>query len=153
MPRLVKGGKYVYGWSRIGDDGSITIPPEALAEYGLLEGESLIVMPGSRTSGGFGLARAENLEQSPVGAFLKKCPELARFDLAEGEVREVDGRQYCWVRVRNGSVRLPPAMLSAYGMDPGGRLLVGRGSHMAIGFIARGIIVEEGKRHPELEMF
>ena len=153
VPQLVKGGKHVYGWSRIGDEGSITIPPEALAEYGLLEGQSVILMPGSRKSGGFGLARVESLEQSPVGAFLKKCPELASFDLPEGEVVEIDGRHYCWVAVRDGSVRLPPAMLSAYGIDPGDRLLVGRGSHMAISFIARGIIVEEGKRHPELEVF
>ena len=153
MPRLVKGGKYVYGWSRIGDDGSITIPPEALVEYGLLEGESVIVMPGSRRSGGFGLARAEKLEQSPVGAFLNECPELASFDLPEGEVAEIDGRHYCWVAVRDGSVRLPPEMLSAYGIGAGGRLLVGRGSHMAISFIARGMIVEEGRRHPELEVF
>jgi hypothetical protein len=153
MPQLVKGGKHVYGWCRIHDDGSITIPPEALAEYGLLEGESVIVMPGSRRSGGFGLARAESLVQSPVGAFLKECPELASFDLPEGEVTEIDARRYCWVAVRDGSVRLSPAMLSAYGIDPGGRLLVGRGSHMAISFIARGIIVEEGRRHPELEVF
>ena len=153
MPQPVKGGEYVYGWSRIGDDGSITIPPEALAEYGPLEGESVIVMPGSRRSGGFGLARAESLGRSPVGAFLRKCPELASFDLPAEEVTEIDGRRYCWVAVRDGSVRLPPAMLSAHGIGPCGLLLVGKGSHMAISFIARGIIVEEGRRHPELQVF
>ena len=153
MPQLVKGGKYVYGWSKIGDDGSITIPSEALAEYGLLEGESVILMLGSRRSGGFGLARAENLEQSPIAGFLKKCPELASFELPEGEVSEIDGRHYGWVAVRDGSVRLSRAMLSSYGIDTGGCLLVMRGSHMAIGLIARGIIVEEGRRHPELEVF
>ena len=26
MPRLVKGGKYTFGWSRVGDMGRITVP-------------------------------------------------------------------------------------------------------------------------------
>ena len=41
MPRLVKGGKYTFGWSRVGDMGRITVPSEALIEYDLQEGEAL----------------------------------------------------------------------------------------------------------------
>ena len=33
MPRLVKGGKYVYGWSEVGSGGKVAVPDEALAEY------------------------------------------------------------------------------------------------------------------------
>jgi len=150
MPQLAKGGKHVFGWSTVRADGTITIPPEAFSEYGLREGENVILMPGSRTSGGFGLARAENLKLSPVGAFLNKCPGLARFEPPEGETMEIGGRWYCWAKLRQGSVRLPPATLSAYGVEPDDRLLVVRGSHVAISFIVRGIIVEEGNKHPEL---
>jgi len=33
MPQLVKGGKYVFGWSIISEYGGILIPEEALHEY------------------------------------------------------------------------------------------------------------------------
>ena len=35
MPRLVKGGKHVYGWSEVGTAGNIAVPDEALEEYNL----------------------------------------------------------------------------------------------------------------------
>ena len=35
MPRLVKGGKHVYGWSEVGTAGNIAVPDEALEEYSL----------------------------------------------------------------------------------------------------------------------
>jgi len=35
MPRLVKGGKYVYGWSEASSEGRIVVPDEALADYNL----------------------------------------------------------------------------------------------------------------------
>jgi len=50
MPQLVKGGKYTFGWSRVGDTGRIVIPAEAVEEYRLKESEKLILVPGSKTS-------------------------------------------------------------------------------------------------------
>ena len=35
MPQLVKGGKYIFGWSKVGKEGKIKIPPEAYEEYNL----------------------------------------------------------------------------------------------------------------------
>ena len=35
MPQLNKGGKYVFGWSVIGADGTIHFPTMALSEYNL----------------------------------------------------------------------------------------------------------------------
>ena len=48
---------------------------------------------------------------------------------------------------------LPPRALTAYGIQPGDRLLVIRGSNLGVGFGVRGPIIEEANRHPELEVF
>ena len=56
MPQLVKGGKWVFGWVIVGLQGELTIPPEAWDEYGLQPGEEAVFLPGSRSSGGFGLS-------------------------------------------------------------------------------------------------
>jgi hypothetical protein len=56
MPRLVKGGKWVYGWVVVGRQGEITIPPEAWREFGFQAGEEAVFVPGSRRSGGFAIS-------------------------------------------------------------------------------------------------
>ena len=43
MPQLVKGGKYVFGWSVIGEDGGVVIPGEAVLEYGFEPGDTVWV--------------------------------------------------------------------------------------------------------------
>lgn len=42
MPQIRKGGKYVFGWSQIKEDYTLTLPPEALKEYGLQKDTTLI---------------------------------------------------------------------------------------------------------------
>ncbi len=153
MPQLVKGGKYIFGWSMVRDDGRIRIPPEAVREYGLEQGERVILVPGSRASGGFSLARAEKLARSPIGGFLVDNPQLARFEYPKGKGLEIDGKQFCWVDVRDGQITVPAETLARYRVAIGNRLLVGRGSHLGIGFIAKGVIFREGMQHPELEVF
>jgi len=44
MPQLVKGGKYIFGWSCVHPDGRIMSPPEAREEYCFEPGGKLIVM-------------------------------------------------------------------------------------------------------------
>ncbi len=56
MPQIARGGKNVFGWSKVGIDGKIVIPPEAIEEYSLNEDDRTILIPGSKTSGGFGLS-------------------------------------------------------------------------------------------------
>jgi len=153
MPQLVKGGKHVFGWARIGLAGRICIPPEALSEYGFSSGDELIVIPGSRTSGGFGLTLLQVLSGSPLGAGLAACPDPREFRAGEGEIVAHRGRPHCRVRLRAGVFALPPETLKAFGAEPGGRLLVVRGSGLALGFIARGPIVAAARKHPELEEF
>lgn len=48
MPRLAKGGKWVYSWVVISAEGKMPIPPEAWQEYGLQAGSQVIFLRGSR---------------------------------------------------------------------------------------------------------
>jgi hypothetical protein len=153
MPQLVKGGKYAYGWSRVGHDGRIVIPPEALGEYGFQESEKLILVPGSRTSGGFGLASRSSLLKTPMGMIAESQPMLWNFATPEGEFVELNGKPYGWVALHDGAVTLSLTALARYGIELGDKLLVIRGSGRALGFTVRGPIVEEAKKHSDLKIF
>jgi len=132
MPRLVKGGKWVYGWVIIGPEGEITIPPQAWSEFGFHAGDETIFTPGSRRSGGFAISTSElmaEVSERLEGATIRV---LARGSFAEG-----------------GRVTVPPEV----GAKPGDRLLAVRGSRYGLGFLAQGPIYEEALKHPELEVF
>lgn len=153
MPQLVKGGKHVFGWSKVGEQGSIVIPSEAFAEYHLITDENVILMSGSKTSGGFGLTKRESLRESQLSILLDRCPQLAEFRIPQGSAIEVEGRVYCWVTMGDESITVPIGTLAQFGIKPGDSLLVVRGSGLALGFIVRGPIVEEARRHSELEIY
>jgi hypothetical protein len=153
VPQLAKGGKHVFGWSRVRANGRIVIPPEALAEYCLAESQALLLLPGSRTSGGFGLGAYDVVAESKRGAVLDACPELKDLRLDEGELVEWAGKPYSWVRLREGGISVPPRTLACYGVTIGDKLMVARGSGLAVGFVARGPLLTEGERHTELLEF
>jgi hypothetical protein len=133
--------------------GEIRIPPAALAEYGLSEGEPLILVPGSRTSGGFGLGSWESVQGSALGAALAAGVADGDPGLALGEAFEHRGRTYAWVALSNDGVAIRPETLARYGVRVGDRLLVIRSSGLALGFALRGPIVEEARSHIELPVF
>ena len=126
MPQLVKGGKWIFGWVVVQPGIKIIIPPEAYREYGFQAGEEIVFTRGSRRSGGFGIGRADKLP-----------PLLKKRVLAQGRMG------------RHGRVVLPPEV----GVQVGDRLLAGRGSGYALGFVAQGPIYKEALKHPELEVF
>jgi hypothetical protein len=131
MPRLVKGGKWAYGWVVVGPGGEITIPPEAWREFGFQAGDEAVFTPGSRRSGGFAISTPElmaEVSERLEGATMRV---LARGRFAEG-----------------GQVTMPPAV----GVRPGDRLLAVRGSRYGLSFVAQGPIYEEALKHPELEV-
>ena len=133
MPRLVKGGKWVYGWVVISAERKMPIPPEAWPEYGFRAGDQVLFLRGSRRSGGFGITTPERIADA--------CGQLESDALIRGT------RVLGQARLdRDGSVTLPPAIEAG----PGDRLLAVRGSRLALGFVAQGPIYEEAARHPEL---
>ncbi|MGD8456556.1 MAG: hypothetical protein PVF83_09240 [Anaerolineales bacterium] len=153
MPQLVKGGKHTFGWTRVGNTGRIRIPPEALEEYQLQEAGKLLLIPGSRTSGGFALGAQEAVAQSQLGNLTDISHMLEESLTVEGELIEDKGRPYGWVVLRDGGVTIPAGTLARFGVETGGKLLVIRGSGLAVGFAVRGPIVEEALKHPELLTF
>jgi hypothetical protein len=154
MPQLVKGGKFVYGLSRVGTDSSIVIPPTAMEEYAFKDGDRVILMSGSRKSGGFGLASKQVLEKSALAFLIRDLTRLFDYKLPEGETIEHRDRRPGWTFIREGGfIRVPLKTLAGYSVKAGDSLVVGRGSYLAIAFIVRGPIMEEALRHPELEVF
>lgn len=152
MPQLVKGGKYVFGWSKVGTDGRIVIPYEAVEEYNLADCTRVILIPGSKRSGGFGLTTAEKLQGTP---FTSIADTFAQADLhiPGGEVVDINGTPCCWVELRHERITVPVETLKTYGVNPGDMLLSARGSHVALGFLVKGPIIEEAKTHNEIEVF
>jgi bifunctional DNA-binding transcriptional regulator/antitoxin component of YhaV-PrlF toxin-antitoxin module len=154
MPQLVKGGKHAYAWSKVNDQGKITIPHEALTEYNLLTWDKAILMPGSKRSGGFGLTSVELLKKSALHSILDESPQLAKFQINEGEPIEIKGKILCWVKMnKDGSITVPVSTLKKYGITPGDRLLSVRGSCLALGFIVKGPIIDEAKKHSNIESY
>lgn len=105
-------------------------------------------MPGSKTSGGFSLTTGELLKDSHLAVLIDKVSHLA----FEGDIAEINGKCYCGVKIKkDGSFIVPLELLKQYKIEPGDNLLAVRGSGLALGFIVQGPIIEEAKKHPELE--
>ena len=151
MPQLVKGGKQTYGWSWVAQTGRIRIPPEAILDYRFKDTQALVIVPGSRTSGGFCVGSKDSLEGSPIGAMLDRVSELIDCQVEEGRPIEGEGRLLCWTRLRNGVVQLPLETLARYDIKVNDQLLVVKGSGLALAFIVRGPIVEQAREHRELD--
>lgn len=151
MPQLVKGGKYVYGWSKVGDTGKIVIPPDAVEEYNLRDGEKVILIPGSSRSGGFGITTVERLQNSPLIRMVAPFLETD-FTIPEGDVINIKGRPCCWVHFFKGCITVPEETLNQYGINLGDSVLSVRGSKTALGILVRGPIIEEARMH-EIDIF
>jgi bifunctional DNA-binding transcriptional regulator/antitoxin component of YhaV-PrlF toxin-antitoxin module len=154
MPQLVKGGKWTFGWSVVSGNGTITIPPEAFSEYDFHEGNDVVLMSGSRTSGGFGVTTRYRLSKSKLAALIKELPEPSRAGTSGERTVSSRNRLFYYSTINNGgTLNLPSSVLAEYGIKTGDTLLVIRGSSLALGFIIRGPIVQEAFNHPELEIY
>ena len=66
----------------------------------------------------------------------------------------MDSKTLCFVKLKyDGSINIPVKSLKKYGINLGDRLLLVRGSHLGLGFVIRGPIIEEAKKHSELETY
>ena len=154
MPQLDRGDKYVFGWSKVSEGGRIAIPAEAMDEYGLKEHDKVIVMSGSRRSGGFAVTTPRLLSGSPLSAVLQRFPRLRTFQMPQARVVRVEGRFFCWTSIdEEGYITLPDLTLREYEVVPGDRLLTVRGSGLALGFALMGPLVDEAMTHAEIEVF
>ena len=154
MPRLVKGGKWVFCWSQVSAEGKIVIPPETLNECEIHVNDEMVLTSGSNTSGGFIAVKLSRLENSKLAVLLDNLPELRMPDIPGSGIMHSGDRVFYRTSIeKGGSISPGAAILTEYGIETGDRLLVVRGSGLAPGFIVRGPIVEEARRHSELEVF
>jgi hypothetical protein len=157
MPQLVKGGKYVFGLAQIYEDFQIYIPPEALEEYKLKNEKAVILISGSKTSGGFSICSISKLNHSKLSVLL----ELLQFDdrtgtyrIPENEVVHFKKRVVCRIRLnKNGSFYLCHELVKYLRLRNCKKMVVARGSGLGLGFINKGPIFNEALKHHELMLF
>lgn len=151
MPQLVKGGKNAFAWSIVNDRGEIIIPLDAWIEYGFVQDEIAILMTASQTSGGFVLSRYEMFKNSPISRVLQAHSGLNERTIPEGDFIKYNQRYYCWITIGNQRITVRFVTLEKFGVNKGSHLLSIRGSNFGLSFIVRGPIIEEARKHPELE--
>lgn len=144
MPQLSKGGKFVFGWSITGKDGCIQIPEEVILEYELFKEDKVILISGSKSSGGLVVSRLGLINQSIMKGLLSDYPEFENYSLPEGKPVKWKGRHYCWVNInKEGVIKLPPKTASCYSIKENDKLLSIRGSNIAFVLAVKGPIVEK----------
>lgn len=143
MPYIEKKGKgeYAYGWSKVGKDGRIVIPPEAVKEYEL-KNQKAILMGRHKLSGGI-----ELLLVGKLMLLLDISDRLAGLPAAEGKIRDINGKPFCWAKIRDGRITVPVDTLAQYLVYPGNLILSVRGSLASIIFLVKGPIVKKAKKH------
>jgi hypothetical protein len=153
MPQLVKGGKNVFGWSIVSNSGDIKLPKDAIEEYQLQPSNKVIIISGSKTSGGFSIVKIEKLTDSPLSIVIDNNPKLANFKLSKGKTIQYREKFFCWTEIlKDGKIQLPIETLKIYGIKPGDAVLSARGSGLGLGIIVRGPIIKEAEKHPELKL-
>jgi hypothetical protein len=153
MPQLVKGGKYVFGWSKVHPKGKIIIPPKALEEYAFQSGENVILISGSKTSGGFSITSTRLLEGSSLSAFLGDLPQLTDLTMGEGMTIEHNKRYFSRIKMQEGFIAVSSTTLTIYGIHSGNSLLSVRGSGLALGFLIKGPLYELAQKHQNIAVF
>jgi len=158
MPQLVKGGKYVFGWTAVQNDGRIRIPDEAFDEYHFHETGRIILLSGSKTSGGFSVHKPDLLAETAPGSRITGLigynKESGLFTSRKFEVLKSGSRLLGWTILdREKYFNLSNEWLDMLALQTGTRLLVGRGSGLGPAFIARGPIYHEALKHNGLPVF
>ena len=158
MPQLVKGGKYVFGWTRIKNDRRIRIPDEAFDEYRLNKTDKIVLMDGSKTSGGFNINAPASIINSKPGqqvlALLGYNKESGSFTTRRLEMVRSGERWICWTMPdHEKKIRLSKKLMNTLGLNTGSRLLVVRGSGLGPAFINKGPLYNEAIKHKDLREY
>ncbi|HVP94402.1 MAG TPA: hypothetical protein VMS89_04440 [Methanoregulaceae archaeon] len=130
-----------------------TVPEETIREYAIQSDEKVILISGSKASGGFVVARRSFLEQSTLSGILSNNPELAEFRTKPGELIRYKGRLYCWGILHNGLLKLPAEIMCTFCIQPGDNLLVIRGSNLGFVCAKSGPLVKKVRSFPGIPVF
>lgn len=145
MPQLNKGGKYVFGFSEIHDDLTIQFPKQAISEYNITLENSVILITGSKTTGGFCVTNQTLLGSSKLKHILSQCEGLVSHTLPQCEFIRFKGRGYCWVSISSsGIIQLSPRAMQYLSLSIGCPLISIRSSDIAFVMGAKGPLLEKG---------
>jgi hypothetical protein len=146
MPQVTKGGKYIFGWSKIKDDLSVQLPQMAIDEYDITSEGKVFLISGSKTTGGFVVTRKGLLFDSKIGNILKETPDLCDYKLEEGEFIKYKGRLYCWCNIsKTGILNLNKNMVNTLDVNVGTNLLSIRSSDIAFCMGKKGELIERAE--------
>ena len=142
MPQLGKGGKFVFGWSKINQDNSVQFPIMAVDEYRIASEGQIVLMSGSKATGGFCVSRPGLLANSIMGNLFKEYPALCDNKKSESEIVRFKGRYYCTVPVtQNEQIVLNTPHLKCFDIKAGDKLLSIRGSNIAFVMGVKGPLI------------
>ena len=143
MPQMTKGGKYIFGWSRIRVNGELIFPRMAVDEYELKEENHIYIVSGSKQTGGFSVMTESLLSHSTLKNILKENPSLADRSLSEGELIAYKGRKYGWLALNKSAVYLSDDFMKMLEIKVGDKLLAIRSSDIAFTMGAKGSLIEK----------
>jgi hypothetical protein len=146
MPQLSKGGKFVFGWSLITAEQTVSIPQQAYDEYDLKSSDKVILISGSKRTGGFCVSSRKMIEKSNINGLFEQCPLLYDYKNNEGEFVKYKGRFYCWVNLDNNTITLSQEMMKTLDLKVGDKLLSIRGSDIAFVMGVKGPLIERAKK-------
>lgn len=148
MPQLNKGGKFVFGLSKIHHDCTIQFPKQAIEEYNITKENAIILITGSKKTGGFCVTNKLLLGESKLKHILNECPELALYKLLPCEFINYKGRGYCWINISStGKIKLTQEAMSYLNLSIGDQLLAIRSSDIAFAMGAKGPLLEKSKTY------
>jgi len=149
-----KGGKYIFGWSVIRENGEMTFPIKAVEEYKLQNESFVYIVSGSKQTGGFCVMPEPLLSRSKLQHILKENQTLADRNLQEGELISYKGRKYGWLTLKNGGVRLSDSLMQTLNIKTGDKLLTIRSSDIAFTLGVRGTLIQKAHEYKgEIESF
>lgn len=121
------GTKEAYGLSVIAADGTLRIPPKAFAHYRFRTGDLAVAVTTHRGEAGFALLHKARAEAS---VFRTAIDQLDRPDA----VHVFKGKAYALLPIGPETVRLAPALLEAFHLRPGDRLMSVKSTTIALSF-------------------
>lgn len=148
MPQLNKGGKFVFGFSEISDQYTVQIPEQALSEYGVAKNDKVIIITGSKTTGGFCVTNKLLLEQSKLKHILDDCASLSNYSINSGEFIRYKGRGYSWLSISSsGVVQLTKDAMKYLDLVIGDKLMCIRSSNIAFMMGVKGPLIDRANAY------
>lgn len=76
MPQMNKGGKFIFGKSKIRENLQVQFPPQAIKEYNICSEGKVYLFTGAKATGGFCVTRKGLLEPFKIGNILRETSNL-----------------------------------------------------------------------------